>query len=290
MDGCVGCVGWGEGNRSRKSTSPCDILLPLLSADWCPKLLRHLTSNAHTSLLKNLANGRVWTTRGRQLATPRDNGGVAPRHHARRVRLTEEYASLQLSPHSYAPVDNLLLFATTTGVRHVFTRVRLGTHPCSRTRRLDVLDVLDGAKATWVGRVRPFAIFFSLFCLQISTRPAHTPAQEFGRWTTPFSRDSIARLKSTPLCDIPFLPSPARVNLLLFATTMPAPCHRTRPAHDAIPAQEFRLQADPPSLGTQMARLSLWLHKSRSLESSNLHHWSRLSLSSPSHPRELLSR
>ena len=110
------------------------------------------------------------------------------------------------------PVDNLLLFATTTGVRHVFTRVRLGTHPCSRTRRLDVLDVLDGAKATWVGRVRPFAIFFSLFCLQLSTRPAHIPAQEFGRWTTPFSRDSIARLKSTPLCDIPFLPSPARVS------------------------------------------------------------------------------
>ena len=121
-------------------------------------------------------------------------------------------------------------------------------------------------------------------------RRARIPAQEFGRWTTPFSRDSIARLKSTPLCDIPFLPSLARVNLLLFATTMPAPCHRTRPAHDAIPAQEFHLQADPPSLGTQMARLSLWLHKSRSLESSNLHHWSRLSLSSPSHPRELLSR
>ena len=82
-----------------------------------------------------------------------------------------------------------------------------------------MLDVLDGAKATWVGRVRPFAIFFSLFCLQLSTRPAHIPAQEFGRWTPPFSRDGIARLKSTPLCDIPFLPSPARVNVLLFATT-----------------------------------------------------------------------
>ena len=235
-----------------------------------------------------------WACLGDERSTTCDNGGVAPRHHARReCSLLEEYASLQLSPRSYAPVDNLLLFATTTGSRHVFTRVRLGTHPCSRTRRmegLDVSDMLDGAKATWVGRVRPFAIFFSLFCLQLSTRPAHIPAQELGRWTTPFSRDSIARLKSTPLCDIPFLPSPARVHLLLFATTMPAPCHRTRPAHDAIPAQEFRLQADPPSLGAQMARLSLWLHKSRSLESSNLHHWSRLSLSSPSHPRELLSR
>ena len=68
------------------------------------------------------------------------------------------------------PVDNLLLFATTTGARHVFTRVRLGTHPCSRTRRLDVLDVLDGAKATRVGRVRLFAIFSSLFCLQTTAR------------------------------------------------------------------------------------------------------------------------
>ena len=62
MDGCVGWVGWGEGNRSRKSTSPCDILLPLLSADWCPKLLRHLTSDAHTSLLKNLTSAALATS------------------------------------------------------------------------------------------------------------------------------------------------------------------------------------------------------------------------------------
>ena len=129
---------------------------------------------------------------------------------------------MRLSPRSLRSLTqdvDLLLFAMTTGSRHVLKRVRLGTHPCSRTRRMDVLDVLDGAKATWVGRVRPFAIFFSLFCLQLSTRPAHIPAQEFGRWTPPFSRDGIARLKSTPLCDIPFLPSPARVNVLLFATT-----------------------------------------------------------------------
>ena len=92
-----------------------------------------------------------------------------------------------------------------------------------------MLDVLDGAKATWVGRVRPFAIFFSLFCLQLSTRPAHIPAQEFGRWTTPFSRDSIARLKSTPLCDFHLALAHPVVNLLLFATSTPAPCpHATR--------------------------------------------------------------
>ena len=134
------------------------------------------------------------------------------------------------------PVDNLLLFATTTGVRNVFTRVRLGTHPCSRTRRLDVLDVLDGAKATWVGRVRPFAIFFSLFCLQLSTRPAHIPAQEFGRWTTPFSRASIARLKSTPLCGIALLPSLARTHCCSSRRRGP---YRYVFTHARIPAQEF---------------------------------------------------
>ena len=169
------------------------------------------------------------TCLGDERSTTCDSGGVAPRHHERReCSLTEEYASLQLSPRSYAPVDNLLLFATTTGVRHVFTRVCLGTHPCSRTRRLDVLDVLEGAKATWVGRVRPFAIFFSLFCLQLSTRPAHIPAQEFGRWTTPFSRDSIARLKSTPLCAIP-LPPAGTDPLLLFATARTfTPCRNAQ--------------------------------------------------------------
>ena len=118
-----------------------------------------------------------WTCLGDERSTTCDNGGVAPRHHARReCSLLEEYASLQLSPRHLTQVDNLPLFATTTGPRHVFTRVRLGTHPCSRTRRMDGLDVmdvwdgLDGAKATRVGRVRLFAIFSSLFCLQTTAR------------------------------------------------------------------------------------------------------------------------
>ena len=151
------------------------------------------------------------------------------------------------------------------------------------------MDVLDGAKATRVGRVRLFAIFSSLFCLQTTARDscvarrltrthpcsrirtvdyfsfaqqrrqaeeyaslrfplAHLagtdrlllfattgtiapryhayrdlflrrpiPAQELGRWSTPSARNSIARRKSTPLCDIPLLSSLARINLLLFA-------------------------------------------------------------------------
>ena len=118
-----------------------------------------------------------WTCLDDERSTTCDNGGVAPRHHARReCALTEEYASLRLSPRSLTRDVNLLLFATTTGSRHVFTRVRLDTHPCSRTRRMDGLDVrdvwdgLDGAKATGVGRVRPFAIFSSLFYLQIGAR------------------------------------------------------------------------------------------------------------------------
>ena len=40
---------------------------------------------------------------------------------------------------------------------------------------------------------------------------ARIPAQEFGRWTTSPLRNSIARLKSTPLCAIPLPLSPARI-------------------------------------------------------------------------------
>ena len=53
----VRCVGRLEGNRGWKSTSFCDILLPLLPADWCPRLLRHPTLDARASLLKNLDGG-----------------------------------------------------------------------------------------------------------------------------------------------------------------------------------------------------------------------------------------
>ena len=115
-----------------------------------------------------------WTRLSDERSTTCGNGGIAPRHHARpECSLTEEYASLRPSPRSLTRHVNLLLFATTTGSRHVLTRVRLGTHPCSRTRRREVvgwLDMLDGAKATRVGRVRLFAIFSSLFCLQTTAR------------------------------------------------------------------------------------------------------------------------
>ena len=43
-------------------------------------------------------------------------------------------------------------------------------------------------------------------------RSARIPAQEFGQWTTSPSRNSVARLKSTPLCDFPLLLSPARID------------------------------------------------------------------------------
>ena len=54
----VRCVGRLEGNRGWKSTSLCDILLPLLPVDWCPRLLWR-TSDARASLLKNLEGGRT---------------------------------------------------------------------------------------------------------------------------------------------------------------------------------------------------------------------------------------
>ena len=81
-----------------------------------------------------------WTRLSDERSTTCGNGGIAPRHHARpECSLTEEYASLRPSPRSLTRHVNLLLFATTTGSRHVFTRVRLGTHPCSRTRRREVV-------------------------------------------------------------------------------------------------------------------------------------------------------
>ena len=49
-------------------------------------------------------------------------------------------------------------------------------------------------------------------------RRTRIPAQEFGRWTPSPSRNSIARLKSTPLCDNLSPSSLARIILLLFAT------------------------------------------------------------------------
>ena len=64
-------------------------------------------------LLKNLANGRVWATRGRQLATMAESRHVITRDAS--ALSSKEYASLQPPSRSYAPVDNLLLFATTTG-------------------------------------------------------------------------------------------------------------------------------------------------------------------------------
>ena len=199
-----------------------------------------------------------WTCLGDERSTTCDSGGVAPRHHERReCSLTEEYASLRLSPRSLNRNVNLLLFATTTGSRHVLPRVRLGTHPCSRTRRVAVLDVLDGAKAKGVEEYvsLPYSPPSSVYSSRLGPHTSMLKDRDCGR-------DSSRR----------------RRRMHHVATRTRAP----------IPAQEFRMQADPPSLGKQMA--SFWLYESRGLASSNLHHWSRPSLSSPSHLRELLSR
>ena len=109
-----------------------------------------------------------WTGLGDERSTTCDSGGVAPRHHAQRdCSLIEEYASLRPSPRSLIRDVNLLLFATTTGSCCALASIRFATLPCSRIRRS---DVLDGSKATGVGRVRPFAIFSSLFYLRTGAR------------------------------------------------------------------------------------------------------------------------
>ena len=64
-------------------------------------------------------------------------------------------------------VQTLLLFATTAESRHVTTRTRSSTSPCSRSRRL---DVLDHSEATQGSAVRLLALFSFLFCLRITTR------------------------------------------------------------------------------------------------------------------------
>ena len=71
-DGCAGCVGWGEGNVGWKSTSLCDILLPLLSTAFD-------SPRTHPC-------SRIWTV---------DHSFLARQH-----RQAEEYASLRypLSP------------------------------------------------------------------------------------------------------------------------------------------------------------------------------------------------
>ena len=150
-------------------------------------------------LLKNLAKGRVWATRGRQLATTAESRHVTTRDNDSPKSTPLCNCHLALTP----PVDNLLLFATTTGARHVFTRVRLGTHPCSRTRRLDVLDVLDGAKTSGLEDYVPlqYSSPFSVYSFRLAPHTslpknldgrgrliftrAHIPAQELGRWSTP---------------------------------------------------------------------------------------------------------
>ena len=67
-------------------------------------------------------------------------------------------------------------------------------------------------------------------------RRARIPAQEFGRWTSSPSRNSIVRLKSTPLCDIALLPLLARTHCCSSRRRGP---YRYVFTHARIPAQEF---------------------------------------------------
>ena len=196
-----------------------------------------------------------WTGLGDERSTTCGNGGIAPRHHARpECSLTEEYASLRPSPRSLTRHVNLLLFATTTGSRHVLTRVRLGTHPCSRTRRREVvgwLDMLDGAKATRVRRVRLFAIFSSLFCLQttardscVARRPTRThPCSRI--WTVDYFSFAQQRRQAEEYASLrfPLAHLAGTDRLLLFATTGTiAPryhAYRNLFLRRPIPAQEL---------------------------------------------------
>ena len=111
-----------------------------------------------------------WTCLGDERSTTCDNGGVAPRHHARReCSLLEEYASLQPPSRSYAPVDNLLLFATTTG-SCLLTRAAWAPIPAQEFGGWK--DGCVGKRGDRAGarRVRPLTIFSSLFCLQTGAR------------------------------------------------------------------------------------------------------------------------
>ena len=183
-----------------------------------------------------------WTCLGDERSTTCDSGGVAPRHHARReCSLAEEYASLRLSPRSLTGDVNLLLFATTTGSCCALASIRLTTLPCSRIWRS---DVLDGSKATGVGRVRPFAIFSSLFCLQTGARnscgtlrPTRTHPCSRIRTVDHFSRAQQHRqAEEYASLRYPLAPPPARIRCC--SSRRRGRSHHAG-THKHIPAQEF---------------------------------------------------
>ena len=92
---------------------------------------------------------------------------------------------------------------------------------------LDMLDVLDGAKATGVGRVRTFAIFSSLFCLQttardscVTRRPTRTHPCSRIRTVDYFSFAQQRRqAEEYASLRFPLAPLAGTDRLLLFATT-----------------------------------------------------------------------
>ena len=141
---------------------------------------------------------------------------------ARRVRLFAIFSSL---------------FCLQTTARDSCVARRLTrTHPCSRIRTVDYFSFAQQRRqAEEYASLRfPLAPLAGtdrllLFATTGTIAPRYhayrdlflrrpIPAQELVRWSTPSSRNSIARRKSTPLCDIPLLSSLARINLLLFAT------------------------------------------------------------------------
>ena len=93
-------------------TSLCNILLPLLPADYRPGLL-----------------GRPTPTRTHPCSRIRT---VDYFSFAQQRRQAEEYASLRFPLAPLAGTDRLLLFATTTGSCYTLLLVCSGTHPCSR--------------------------------------------------------------------------------------------------------------------------------------------------------------
>ena len=92
--GYIGCVGWGEGNVGWKSTSLCDILLPLLSTAFD-------SPRTHPC-------SRIWTV---------DHSFLARQH-----RQAEEYASLRLSPRSCAPGSSTCCSSRRARQHHALTR------------------------------------------------------------------------------------------------------------------------------------------------------------------------
>ena len=143
-----------------------------------------------------------------QLAALRDDDGISPRLHARPLG----HPSLLKNPEEGGGWMYWMCWMCWMGRRRqgLEEYVPLPYSPPSSACRL-----VPGTP------VAPFA------------RRARIPAQEFGRWTTSPLRNSIARLKSTPLCAIPLPLSPARIRCC-------SSRRRGRYAtHERIPAQEF---------------------------------------------------